>query len=95
MMNEKLNNLENKIESNILNNENALALTETLHEKIENVSRYANSKDRELALIEFERTAKRMETLFFMLQGTLEETTRNNDKLLEEVSRLKNEVETV
>ncbi len=94
MTNERFNNLEKKIESNVLNNENALALTETLHEKIENVSRYANSSDRELALIEFERTAKRMETLFFMLQGTLEETTQNNNKLLEEVSQLKNEMVT-
>lgn len=93
-MNEQLKNLEEKLEGNLLRNDEVLALVETLSDIFAGITRHSNSNHNELLTIhELNRVSRRMSILFDMLSDQLEKTTQNNIELLKEVSQFKKAVD--
>lgn len=86
----KLNELERKMEENIVQSESSLALTESLHDTFDDVMKYVNSdKDKSLALYEIDRVSKRTEVFFNMLRSLLQEATEKNNELVTELSKIR------
>lgn len=89
----KLNELERKMEENIVQSENSLALAESMHDTFDDVMSYVNSdKDKSLALYEIDRVSKRTEVFFNMLRSLLQEATEKNNELVTELSKIRQSV---
>lgn len=90
----KLNEVERKMEDNVVQSENSLALAESMHDTFDVLMSYVNSdKDRSLVLYELDRVSRRTEVFFNMLRSLLQEATQTNNELIEEISKIRQDEE--
>lgn len=89
-MNEQLNQLQEKMEDNIMNNENSKAIIESMQDTFENIIKYATDEsNKELISYELQRVEARTISFFSMLNSTLQKSNQINSEAIETLNNIK------
>ena len=89
-MNEQLSQLQEKMEDNIMNNENSKAIIESMQDTFENIIKYATDEsNKELISYELQRVEARTKSFFGMLNSTLQNSNQINSEAIETLNDIK------